>query len=100
MVVFKALCSGSGHTSPNLSGVLGLFLQISPFLFWFASSKTKCIIHKPEKLCNSPGQAMSFKGSLCSDVSPFQDCSLSTAGGFLWACLSWDVMNEGKERTD
>ena len=39
MVVFKALCSGSGHTSPNLSGVLGLFLQISPFLFGLLPQK-------------------------------------------------------------
>ena len=86
---FPQTVQGAGFVSPD-----------QPIPFWFASSKTKFIIHKPENLCNSPGQAMSFKGSLCSDLSPSQDCSLSTAGGFLWACLSWDVTSEGKERTD
>ena len=60
-----------------------------PTPFWFSSSELKFmfIIHKPESLCNSSGKAVSFKGSLCSDVSPFQSCFVGIVGGCLWACL-------------
>ena len=86
---FPQPVGGAGFVSPD-----------QPIPFWFSCSKTKFIIHKPENLCNSPGKAVSSKDSLCSHVSPFQDCSFSTGGGFLWACLLWDVTSKGKARTD
>lgn len=58
--------------------------------FWFSSSKMKFlfIIHKPENLCNSSGKAVSFKVSLCSDVS------LSRAASWvLWEAVSGPACN-------
>ena len=93
MVIFKVLCSVP--LPPTCQGCWVCFSRSAhSFLVFFLKNKIyNSQAREPLILL----ERLSSKDCLCSDVSPFQDCSFSTVGGFLWA---YYVTSKGKERTD